>query len=319
MNKNFEQYKEFFTGKAETFAELTKQASALSAVRDKCEPTADELALYTDKVDAAAANLCEVYRAQRISELLAMGTGAKMWAEFLANRKCKTVRVRFDTKAGKYIVVEDMRGYINYPELNRAYIQEESARKDKAGEIYDVADLTIAADRKFNTYAHLVFADLYKVFIEHNLGKAAAGEKAYTMQARNGAEVKAKIPSVTQMQKDMDELLYLLLPADLLAKYKLHFVKADVRKMGVALNGANTEVFKAKGDGFAYHWFLKTIQERIEGKVSTVIVEEHGMDKVRTIEQGATDAQKDAAKASARKTSQPAKAEPKAKTEAAAK
>lgn len=319
MNKNFEQYKGFFTGKAETFAELTKQASALSAVRDKCEPTADELALYESKVDAAAANLCEIYRAQRISELLALGTGSKMWTEFLAHRTCKTARVRFDGKAGKYVATEDNRGRINYPELNAAYIREESARKDKAGEVYDVADLTIAANRKFNTYAHLVFADLYKVFIEHNLGKTAAGEKSYVMQTRKGAEVKGKIPSITQMQKDLDELLHLLLPANMLEAHKLHLVKADVRKMGVAISGATATELKAKGDGHAFNWLLNIIQERIENKATTVIVEEHGMDKVRTIEQGATDAQKDAAKASARKTSKPAKVEPKAKTAAAAK
>lgn len=308
MNKNFEQYKATFTGKASTFADLTRQASALSAVRDKCEPTAEELTLYESKVDAAAANLCEIYRDERISELLALGTGSAMWSEFLANRKCKTARVKYDGKAGKYVAAEDMRGRINYPELNAAYIKAESARKEQAGEVFDVADLTIAADRKFNTYAHLVFADLYKVFIEHNLGKTAAGEKAYTMQTRKGAEVKGKIPSVTQMQKDLDSLLYMLLPADLLAKHKLHLVKADVRKMGVAISGANAEVLKAKGDGHAFNWLLNIIQERIEGKLSAVIVEEHGMDKVRTIEQGATDAQKDAAKASARKISKAAKA-----------
>ena len=308
MNKNFEQYKATFTGKASTFADLTRQASALSAVRDKCEPTADELALYENKVNAAAADLCEIYRAERISELLAMGTGSAMWSTFLADRKCKTARVKYDSKAGKYVAAEDMRGRINYPELNAAYVKAESARKDTAGEVYDVADLTIAADRKFNTYAHLVFADLYKVFIEHNLGKTAAGEKAYTMQTRKGAEVKGKIPSVTQMQKDLDELLHLMLPAALLEEKKLHLVKADVRKMGVAISGSNAEVLKAKGDGHAFNWFLNIVQERIEHKNATVIVEADGMDKVRTIEASATDAQKDAAKASARKVSKTGKA-----------
>ena len=308
MNANINKYRPEITGKATTLAELSRQAAALSAIRSECEPMADELAFYEAKVNAAAADLSETYHKERVSELLAMGTGSKMWEEFLANRTCKTARVKYDGKSGRYVAAEDSRGRVNYPELNDAYVEAETARMEQAGEIVDPETLTIAADRKFNIYAPLVFADLYKLFIDYNLGAKAAGEKAYTMQTRKGTEVKGKAPSIAQVQKDLDELLYLLLPADLLKKYKLHLVKADVRKMGVAISGSSATVLKAKGDGHAYNWLLNIIQERIENKASTVIVSDAGMEAIHeTITPGASEEQKEGAKAAAKK---PAAKEP---------
>lgn len=302
MNANYAKYAGKITGKATTLAELTAQAAALSGIRAECEPTADELALYEAKVKTAAGQLSETYHNERVAELLAMGTGSKMWKEFLSNRACKSANVKYDGKTGRYVAIEENRGRVNYPELNAAYVEAETARMEQAGEIPNVESLTIAADRKFNTYAPMVFADLYKVFIDHNMGKTAAGEKAYTMQTRKGAEVKGKIPSVTQMQKDLDELLHLLLPADLLAEYNLHLVKADVRKMGVAISTSTAKVLKAKGDGHAYNWLLNVIQERIENKAATVIVSENGLETVReTITPGATDEQKESASAAAKR------------------
>lgn len=271
------------TGKATTLADLKKQVNALNSINAHCEPTADELAFYQGKVEAAAKMLCEQYRAERISELLAMGNGSKMWAEFLAHRECKSVNVKFDRKVGAYAVKEEMRGRVSYPELNSAYVEAECKRKDAAGEVYDVADVTIASDHRFNTYAPLFFNDCYKRFIDHNLGKTAAGEKAYTLKTKKGADVKGEAPSINQLVRYLNEIVGYLLPDDL----KVNMVKADVRKLGVALSNATKTEFKMKGNGHAFNWLLNVIQERIENKAATVITENSGLAKVKQTEEKA--------------------------------
>lgn len=267
--KNATNYTAVINGKATSAADLQKQVTALNAIAAKCEPTADELTLYASKVDTAAKMLSEQYRAERISELLAMGRGKTMWAEFLAHRECKSVRVRYNNKTAAYEIKEDMRGRVSYPELNDAYVAAECKRMEQAGEIFDPADVTIAHDRKFNTLAPGFFNGCYKRFIDHNLGKAAAGEKAYTFQTKKGADVKGDAPSINQLQKDLNELVAYLLPEDL----KVNMTKADVRKLGVAISGATKTELKMKGNGHAYNWLLNVIQERIENKPATVIVE----------------------------------------------
>lgn len=278
--KNATNFTNAITGKATTLAELKKQVNALNSINATCEPTADELALYQGKVESAAKVLCEQYRAERISELLAMGNGSKMWAAFLAHRECKSVAVRFDRKVGQYVVNEGMRGRIGYPELNAAYVAAECKRRDTAGEIYDADEVTIANDRRFNTFAPLFFNDCYKRFIDHNLGKAAAGEKAYALKTKKGADVKGEAPSINQLVKDLNEIVGCLLPDDL----KVNMVKADVRKLGVALSNATKTELKMKGNGHAFNWLLNVIQERIENKTATVIAEQAGLAKVKQAE-----------------------------------
>lgn len=261
-------YIQKITGKATTVAELHTQVSALSKFRAESEPTADELALYEGKVNTAAAMLSEQFRKERIAELLAMGNGSGMWREFLAKRSCKSVSVKFDKKTGVYTHKEDMRGRINYPELNAAYIERETARKEQAGEVFDPADLTVASNRKFNTLAPGFFDGCYKRFIDHNLGASAADRKSYAFTDKKGKEVKAEAPSINKLVKDLNDLVSYLLPED----FKVQLVKADVRKLGVALSNSTKEALKMKGNGHAFNWLLNVIQERIDSAAVRVII-----------------------------------------------
>lgn len=285
MNANIVKYEGKLTGKATTLAELTVQVGALNAIRNTCEPSADELALYQSKVDKAATMLAETWRNERISELLEMGRN-DMWHEFLAHRECKSVKVKENRKEGRFEAETNNKGRISYPELNEAYIARETERLEKAGEIFNPEDLTIASNRKFNTYAPLFFSDCYKAFIDHNLNKTAAGEKAYEFRTKKNAEVKGKLPSVNQLVADMNELVGYLLPENFEVNGKpLHMLKKDVRTLGVALSNATKTELKAKGNGHAFNWLLNVIEQRIEGKNVTVIVDKSGMDSVRNKEE----------------------------------
>lgn len=270
------------TGKATTMAELTVQVSALNRIRNTAEPTAEELAVCFAKVEKAAGMLAEQWHAERISELLALGR-TEMWRELLANRTCKSVKVKLNKKTDRYEAETNNKGRVNYPDLNEAYVDMETARLEKEGAIFDPEDITIARDRKFNTYAPLFFNDCYKAFIDHNLNKAAAGSQAYEFRTRKNAEVKGAVPSVNQLVTDMNELVGYLLPENFTDNKDkpLHMLKKDVRTLGVALSNSTKTELKAKGNGHALNWLLNVIELRIEGANVTVTVEKAGMDSIR--------------------------------------
>ena len=259
---------EKITGKATTIAQLTEQVGSLNAIYAKCEPTADEIAALEIKVNAAAAMVAEQWRKERISELLAMGNTEEMWREFLAHRECKSVKVAFNKKTAVYETRENMKGRVNYPELNAAYVEAETARLEKAGEVFDPAALTIAKNNSFNVTAPGFFAGCYKRFIDHNLGASACGTKSYELQNKKGQPAKGDIPSINKLVEQMNDLVNDLLPEGFTVK----LVKADVRKMGVALCNSSKTELKAKGLNHAFNWLLNVIEERIEGKVAAVVV-----------------------------------------------
>lgn len=280
MNNNIIKYRADITGKAETMAELQKQVNALNGIVTHCEPTSEELAIYVGKVNQAATAVTEVRRSERISELLALGNNSKMWEEFLKHRNFKGVGVALDKKSSAYKIKENDRCRISYPELNDAFIKAETARLEQAGEVFDPEALTIARDRRFNTWAPLFFRDAYRVAIERNLGANACDKKAYTLTAR-GTEIKGNAPSVNQLQKDLVQLVSFLLPENMDVK----MVKADVRAIGLALVRAGADSFRNAGDGNGYNWLLNAIATRMEGKTYSVETDgADGLDNVRTAE-----------------------------------
>ena len=220
-------------------------------------------------------------REERINSLLAMEC-ADMWRDFVEHRTVKSVSVSLNRKTDRYIYRINDKARISYEELNDAYVLAEIKRRELAGELVD-EEITIARDNKFNRYASLFFADAYKHFLDHNLGKSACDGKAYNTVNRKGETVSVKVPSIKQLVADLDDLVHYLLPEGFTNcdGQELHMLKKDVRTLGTAISNATSEELKAKGDKFGMNWLMNCIRNRINNQDVNAIVSDKTMDAVR--------------------------------------
>ncbi len=270
MNYTIETAKAAITGKAKTEVELKTQISALNFLCGTL--SSKELTGYKNDVDAAANDLSNVWKNERISELLAMGDGVAMWTEFIIHREYKRARSSFNKKTNMYEYKDNGTGRINYPELNAAYIAAETARLEKEGKTaeVDLNTLTIAQDNRFNTYAPLFFNDLYA---SHRAGNLT---KSNTVTAK-GAPVEHKGPSNRQLMKDFNELVQLLLPDGVTPPMRKH----ELKTLAFSLNRSTQTEFKLNSIDFCLNWLLHVIKLRIEDQGVTVRVEAGSLDDVR--------------------------------------
>lgn len=268
-----ESAKAAITGKASTKKELLEQVEALNYLHG--EVSEREMDTYTRDVNKAAAELSDTWHNERVNELIAMGNNAAMWKEFLAHRTCKRVRVILSKKTNHYECKVDDKGRVNYPELDKAYIKAETKRLELEGKTaeVDLDALTIAHDRRFNTFAPLFFRDAYARFIGDSLD-------SFNSTTRKGKHVDVKAPSVRQLTNDLNTLVKMLLPEDMAPPLR----KAELRTLSTAISGATQTELKRKGESFCLNWLLNVIQERIENRPVDVIMGEKGIDSMEDIE-----------------------------------
>lgn len=259
-----------FPVKANTFADIQTEVTALNKLYKDEKGITPAVSFAAKRVELACADYTETLKAERISELLAMGTSSAMWREFFKARTYPTVKLSAPSdKVDNYRVnaPADCKHprRIQISDLNSAYVERETARMEQAGEIVP-DDLTIARDSKFGVEYKMLIAMTRRRFLDHNFGKAVTGT-GYVLVNRNGDESKptGKGFSVNAIVKQFDAAVSALLPEDFKtdAGKPMHMYKADVAELGAATNQSRNGRHGMSSDAVLEDWFAILVQKRI--------------------------------------------------------
>ena len=253
-----------------TFAEVQTEVAALNKLYKEEQGITPAVSFAAKRVEQACASFTESLKAERISELLDMGTGSAMWHEFFNNRVYPTVKLSLpNTKENSYRVnsPSDCKHprKIQISDLNAAYISKETARMEQAGEFVP-NDLTIARLSKFGIEYKLLIAMVRRRFLDHNFGESETG-CGYVLVGDKGKESKPQGNgfSVNAIVKQFDAAVSALLPEDFKtnAGKPVHMYKADVAELGVATNQSRNGKHGMSSDAVLEDWFAILIQKRI--------------------------------------------------------
>lgn len=259
-----------FPVQVSTFAEVQTEVAALNKLYKEEQGITPAVSFAAKRVEQACASFTESLKAERISELLDMGTGSAMWHEFFNNRVYPTVKLSLpNTKENSYRVnsPSDCKHprKIQISDLNAAYISKETARMEQAGEFVP-NDLTIARLSKFGIEYKLLIAMVRRRFLDHNFGESETG-CGYVLVGDKGKESKPQGNgfSVNAIVKQFDAAVSALLPEDFKtnAGKPVHMYKADVAELGVATNQSRNGKHGMSSDAVLEDWFAILIQKRI--------------------------------------------------------
>lgn len=255
---------------ATNFAELQTIVNALNELY-KTEGGKTVTVEYAAKrVTKACADFTADLKAARISELLDMGTGVKMWREFFTSRTYPVVNLyEPNEKHPEYRVnkPEDCKNprRIQISDMNAEYVKRETARMEQAGEMA-TDDLTIARLTKFDMEYKLLISMVRRSFCDSNFGKKATG-CGYVIVDKKGntSAPQGKGYSINEIVKQFDVAVTALLPEDFtdVNGKPLHMYKADVKELGAATNNSRNGVHGMSGAGVLEDWFAILIQKRI--------------------------------------------------------
>ena len=281
-----------FPVKADTLPELENALAELNRFyHENGDAETMQVKSAVNRVQKAVAYYNDVIKAARISELLALGTGAAMWREFLAHRTVYKYTLTAPSAKGAYRLNKhdgsdaNRAEYLTFADLNTAYVAMETKRMEQAGEVVPT-DLTLASKPTFTLDFQSLLVAARRRFIDTNFGKAATGSStSYNTVDKNGVVRnvgKPAAPSVNECVHLFDTAVAALLPENFFADGStFHAYKADIRELGVAMNRTGKTVHGMASVKFMEHWFLNLIQKRIDsGKILVYMPSEQEMEEV---------------------------------------
>lgn len=262
MKSNFSEILKNITGKAQTYAELTKEVNFLNQFVTLCNPTDEERAEQVAKVNLSAATVSDNQKAARIDAILysspaADGTAAapksaEMWLEFINNPTYTGYSVKHDEKSDTY-KAKDFKGRLSYEALNQRY-KEEEAKKNFTT---PMDEITLAQDRRFDTTCESFYIDCYRRCIANNLEKGS-------FKIPEGKTVRG----TNELVRDGKNLVYYLLPKELADKCVL--MKKEIRLFGLIMTKVSKDSIKLKGKGWGNYWLMNAIKCRLNGELFNV-------------------------------------------------